>query len=347
MKKIPDLKLSALFILLIFIIQSVSSSIFPLITILAINLGYVKNPNPVIMLTFILFTSIIIGLILAKIISKRVLKPITDLNEATKKVAKGDFNTQIEEIGIGKEIKEMTHSFNIMTNELKNIETFRNDFVSNVSHEFKTPLSAIEGYATLLQDDNISKSERNNYIERIISSSKRLSTLSGNILMISKLENQEIVLDKIKFSLDEQIRNCILSLENLWSEKNISLDIDMDNVIFYGNKSMISHIWFNIISNAIKFTPNGGLISVKLENRNNFVTVIISDTGIGMSEDVKKHIFEKFYCADKSRNDSGNGLGLTLVKRIIELCNGDIEVESQKDIGTKFIIKLPNINNSD
>ena len=343
MKKIPDLKLSVLFILLIFIIQSISSSIFPLITIIAINLGYIKNPNPVIMLIFILITSIVIGVILAKIISKRVLKPITDLNEATKKVAKGDFNVQIEEIGIGKEIKEMIHSFNIMAKELKNIETFRNDFISNVSHEFKTPLSAIEGYATLLQDDSISKSERDNYIERIISSSKRLSTLSGNILMISKLENQEIVLDKRMFSLDEQIRSCILSLEHIWSEKNISLDIDMDNVIFYGNKSMISHIWFNIISNAIKFTPNGGLISVKLKNENDLVTVVISDTGIGMSEEIKNHIFEKFYCADKSRNNSGNGLGLTLVKRVIELCDGTIEVESQKNIGTKFIVKLPNV----
>ena len=343
MKKIPDLRLSALFILLIFIIQTISSSVFPLITIIAINMGYIKNPNPVIMLTFILVFSIIIGVIMAKIISKRVLKPITDLNEATKKVAKGDFNVQIEEIGIGKEIKEMTHSFNIMTKELKNIETFRNDFVSNVSHEFKTPLSAIEGYATLLQDENISKNERENYIERIISSSKRLSTLSGNILMISKLENQEIVLDKRKFSLDEQIRSCILSLEHLWSEKNISLDIEMDNVVFYGNKSMVSHIWFNIISNAIKFTPNGGLISVKMKNENNWVKVVISDTGIGMSEEVKKHIFEKFYCADKSRSNSGNGLGLTLVKRIIELCGGKIEVESQKNIGAKFTVKLPNI----
>ena len=343
MKKIPDLRLSALFILLVFGIQFVSSSIFPFITIIAFHLGYLQNPNPVVMLVFILCTSVVIGLVLSKIISKRVLKPITDLNEATKKVAKGEFDVHIEEIGIGREIIEMTHSFNIMTQELKNIETFRSDFISNVSHEFKTPLSAIEGYATLLQDETLSKPEREQYITRILASSKRLSTLSGNILMISKLENQQIVLDKKWFSLDEQIRNCILSLERLWSEKSISMDVDLDNVSYYGNKSMMSHIWFNLLSNAIRFTPKG-VISVQLKKEKGKIVLRCADTGVGMSKKKKKHIFEKFFCGDRSRNDGGNGLGLTLVKRIVELCDGTIEVESQEEIGSTFWITLPEVS---
>ncbi len=341
MKRLPDLRLSALFILLVFGIQFVSSSIFPFLTIIAFHFGYLQNQNPVVMLIFILLTSIVIGLILSKIISKRVLKPIMDLNEATKKVAKGEFDVQIEEIGIGQEIIEMTHSFNIMTQELKNIETFRSDFISNVSHEFKTPLSAIEGYATLLQDETLSSLEREQYITKILASSKRLSALSGNILMISKLENQQIVLDKKWFSLDEQIRNCILSLEHLWSEKNISMDVELDNVSYYGNKSMMSHIWYNLLSNAIRFTPKGDVISVQLKKEQGNIVIGCTDTGIGMSKETQKHIFEKFYCGDRSRNDGGNGLGLTLVKRIVELCDGAIAVESQEEMGSTFWITLP------
>ena len=314
----------------------------PFLTFVILNINFSGEPNITIFSMQLAIISVIIGTVLAWIVAKRVLKPISDLSEATKKIAKGDFNVHIEELGMGKEIYEMTKSFNIMAEELKNIETFRSDFIANVSHEFKTPISAIEGYATLLQDKNISDAEKDMYIERIISSSKRLSSLSGNILMISKLENQEILPDKAKYSLDEQMRNVILSLENLWSEKNISLDIDLDNISFYGNKNVVSYIWYNILSNAIKFTPNGGLISIKMYIKDNKIIVEISDNGIGMTEETLKHIFEKFYCEDKSHGGSGNGLGLPLAKRAAELSEGEIYVESEKSVGTKFTVILPN-----
>lgn len=343
MKNFSGIKLSLLFSIMVFIIQSISLSTVPIFWFTAVQLGIFEDTGPFPPTYSIIVTSIIVGIILARIIGKRVFKPITDINEATKKLATGEFDVKINESHVlGKEIREMIHSFNVMTNELKNIETFRNDFVTNVSHEFKTPISAIEGYATLLQDDTLSTEERNSYIERILSSSRRLSTLSGNILMISRLEHQEIIPDKTYYNLDEQIRNCILSLENLWNEKNISLDIDLDNIKFYGNKGMLSHVWYNIISNAIKFTPNGGVVSVKMNEANNIISVKITDTGIGMNEETLKHIFDKFYCGDKSRYDSGNGLGLTLAKRIIDLCKGTVSVKSELNYGTEFIITLPN-----
>ena len=343
MKSFSGIKLSLLFSIMVFIIQSVSLSIVPIIWFTGVRCGLFEDNGPFPPTYSIILTSVVVGIILARIIGRRVFKPVTDLNEATKKIATGEFNVKIDENHVlGKEIREMIHSFNVMTNELKNIETFRNDFVANVSHEFKTPISAIEGYATLLQDDTLSSEERNNYIERILSSSRRLSTLSGNILMISRLEHQEIIPDKTYYNLDEQIRNCILSLENIWNEKNISLDIELDNVKFYGNKGMLSHVWYKIISNAIKFTPNGGVVSVKMKEENNIVSVKITDTGIGMSEETLKHIFDKFYCGDKSRYDSGNGLGLTLAKRIIDLCKGTVSVKSELNYGTEFTITLPN-----
>ena len=341
MKGFYNLKLTALFSILTFLIQFLSLIIVTSFTLFLLKLGIISSPLRSMPFFMMIVMSIFIGSILAKIIGNKLLKPLIHLNEAIKKVTEGDFDIQVCEIGIGKEVKEMIHSFNIMTKELKNIETFRNDFVNNVSHEFKTPISAIEGYATLLQEENLSKQEYRDYVERILSSSKRLSTLSGNILMISKLENQDIVLDKTDFYLDEQIRNCILLLENLWNEKNITLNIDMERAIFYGNKNMTLHIWHNLLSNAIKFTPNGGVISIYLKQYSDCIIVSIIDTGIGMSEETIKHIFEKFYCADKSRHYNGNGLGLPLVKRIVELCDGSITVKSEENLGSEFHVTLP------
>lgn len=250
----------------------------------------------------------------------------------------------MEEKAFGKEIRELIRSFNIMTKELSHIETFRNDFVANVSHEFKTPLAVIEGYVTLLQDETLSKQERQNYIDLIISSSKRLSALINNILLISKLENQDIVLDKTTYSLDEQIRNSILSMEKFWSEKNLNWDIEMESISYLGNKNMVSQIWYSLISNAIKFSSENGTISVRLSQDDACITASIQDYGTGMSPETLDHIFEKFYSMDPSGTHNGNGLGLTLVHRIICLCNGEIHVESAEGKGTTFTVKLYNDN---
>ncbi len=344
MQALSKHKLNFLFSFSFFLIQIVSSTFLSVLTLIAISLGWIHNPAPLFMLVIFIIMSIFSGTLLTKLVGKHVLKPIIQLNEAAHLVSQGNFNIQLEEKAFGKEIRELIRSFNIMTKELSHIETFRNDFVANVSHKFKTPLAVIEGYVTLLQDETLSKQERQNYIDLIISSSKRLSALINNILLISKLENQDIVLDKTTYSLDEQIRNSILSMEKFWSEKNLNWDIEMESISYLGNKNMVSQIWYNLISNAIKFSSENGTISVRLSQDDACITASIQDYGTGMSPETLDHIFEKFYSMDPSGTHNGNGLGLTLVHRIICLCNGEIHVESAEGKGTTFTVKLYNDN---
>jgi signal transduction histidine kinase len=257
-------------------------------------------------------------------------------------VGKGNFNIKLDENKYHvDELKEMSHNFNIMVRELNNIETFRSDFITNVSHEFKTPLASIEGYTMLLQSDNLTEDEKSEYTKKILNNTKRLSNLVGIILQISRLENQGIIAEKNKFKLDEQLRQALLLFESKWTSKNIDLDLDLDQITFYGNEELLMQVWANIFSNAIKFTPESGTITCSLKKSDGFTIITISDNGIGMSEDTKKHIFEKFYQGDKSHSSEGNGLGLALVKRIIDLCGGTIEVYSEHGTGSIFTVKLP------
>lgn len=221
------------------------------------------------------------------------------------------------------------------------IETLRSDFVANVSHEFKTPIAAIEGYATLLQNHALPPEKQDHYIEKILDNSRRLSSLSGNVLMLSKLENQETVLDKTEYRLDEQIRQCILMLENKWASKNIEFDMELPRQIYYSSAFLLEQVWINLIDNAIKHSPAGSSIHIAICETSEAIAVSISDDGDGMTEEVQKHIFEKFYQGDKSHKAEGNGLGLALVKRIVDLCKGEIAVESAPGKGSLFIISLP------
>ena len=275
------------------------------------------------------------------ILVKRFMKPINKLIQATEDVAKGDFTIRLDETYHKHEIKTMYTSFNKMVKELNSIETLRNDFIINVSHEFKTPIAAIEGYATLLQDKNLSEDEKNEYTKIILESAKQLSSLSGNILKLSKLETQEIVPEKKYFYLDEQLRQALILLENQWSKKDIDIDMDLRTTYYYGCEDLLMQVWINLFSNAIKFTPEGGLIATRLKNTDDGIYISISDTGIGMSKEVQDRIFEKFYQGDKSRNFEGNGLGLTLVKKILDLCKYSIDVSSEINKGTTFTIFLP------
>lgn len=269
------------------------------------------------------------------------MKPVKKLMEATDKVSQGDFSIRLKEDNVPPDIRDMNVSFNKMAKELGSIETLTNDFIVNVSHEFKTPIAAIEGYATLLQDSTLSDEERIEYTKIILDSSRQLSSLSGNILKLSKLETQEIIPDKKYFSLDEQLRQALLFLESQWSKKNIDIDMDLKTTTYYGSEDLLMQVWLNIFGNAIKFTPENGLIVTRLKNTPKGICVSISDNGIGMSEDVKDKIFDKFYQGDKSRNFQGNGLGLTLVKKILDLCKCEINVTSKINEGTTFNIYLP------
>ena len=227
-----------------------------------------------------------------------------------------------------------------MTEELGSIEIFRNDFVNSVSHEFKTPLTAIEGYATLLQSESLTEEERQTYTTYIINSTKRLTNLSTNILKLSRLENQELALEKNTFNLAEQIRTTILTLEREWSNKEMALDIELEEINYTGNQDLLFQVWLNLIYNAIKFTPNSGLIKVVLKQENQKILFQVIDNGIGISPDARKRIFEKFYQSDKSHNSEGSGLGLPLVRRIVNLHEGIIHVESTIGIGSTFTVTL-------
>ncbi len=283
---------------------------------------------------------ILLGTVITAFISKSILKPIRDINNATSEVARGNFNVRVP-VPSDPEYGNLTRNFNKMTEELSGIETLRGDFISNVSHEFKTPLASIQGFARLLQDDNISDADRREYTSVIIDETSRLSKLTTNILNLSKLENQTTIPKKRRFSLDEQIRKIVLMLEPEWSKKNIDPDIALDDIYYFGNEELMGQIWQNLINNAIKFTPQNGKIKIQLYQTENNITARISDNGIGIPHEAKEKIFEKFYQGDHSRKTEGNGLGLALVKRIVDLCNGKVYVENLYEGGVCFVVELP------
>ena len=285
--------------------------------------------------------SLVIALIATHFLSKMFFDPIKELREGMQKIADGNFDTRLETKSTSDEIQEVFAGFNMMAQELGSTEILQTDFVSNVSHEFKIPINAIEGYTMLLQStENIDETE-NEYIEKILFNTRRLSSLVSNILLLSKLENQSIQTHREKYALDEQIREDILALESLWEPKDIEFDVDLDAVRFYGNKNVLHHVWSNLLSNAIKFSPNGGTIKMRLYKENEKIVFLIEDNGPGLSEEAKKHLFDKFYQADTSHKEEGNGLGLALVKKILSLCDGEISAENMKDGGCRFTVTLP------
>lgn len=281
-----------------------------------------------------------VAVIATRFILKRFLEPIKTLREAMQKVADGDFTTRIETKSTSAEIQEMFSGFNIMTQELASTEILQTDFVSNVSHEFKTPINAIEGYTTLLQStDNIDEVE-NEYIEKILFNTKRLSSLVSNILLLSKIENQSIQTNQVKFRLDEQIRETIVALEQNWTEKDIELNVELEEFEYFGSEILTYHIWANIIGNAIKFSYNGGTVKIKLKKQQNRVCFIVEDAGPGLSDEAQRHLFDKFYQADSSHKQEGNGLGLSLVKRIVTIIGGEISAENIESGGCRFTVTL-------
>ena len=292
----------------------------------------------------LIFNTLISGVITA-FMNGKILAPITQLSRAMSKVAQGDFEQQIETGSRIDEIRELFGSFNVMTQELRATELLQTDFVSNVSHEFKTPINAIEGYTMLLQGDELSE-EQNEYVNKILFNTGRLSGLVGNILLLSKLENQNIPTKKASYRLDEQIRQAILSLETKWTEKEIGFQVDMDNICYFGNEGLLMHVWVNLIDNAGKFSPEKGTITLSLKKERDDVRFIVEDEGPGIDTEVKNRIFDKFYQADGSHKIDGNGLGLALVKRIVDSSSGTIEAKNREYGGCRFTVRLPIEDNS-
>lgn len=342
MKKTINMRMVAVFSFYVFWIVTITMFLIACLGTILAHFGFLNRDYHVI--TFFLslgLISIVISTIFASFIGKKLLAPISKLEIALQEVSKGNFDIRLNEKSMAREIKNMEKNFNKMAQELGNTETFRNDFINNVSHEFRTPITAIEGYATLLQDEQLSISDQESYVQKILLNTRRLSSLTENILLISRLENHEIPLTKSPFQLDEQIRQTFLLFENEWMEKNLDLDISLEPVIYNGSCELLAQVWQNIIGNAVKFTPENGHISASIELVGSEVIVTIKDTGIGMSELTRKRIFEKFYQGDTSHSSRGNGLGMTLVKRILDLSDGKIDIISAPEMGTTFIVHLP------
>ncbi|MBO4988870.1 MAG: HAMP domain-containing histidine kinase [Clostridia bacterium] len=290
-------------------------------------------------LAFFTLGKLALDALCAYLIGKKLLAPFDVLNQSLQSVSSGSFSTKIEAKTKIPPIDEMYENFNRMAEELQNTEILRSDFVANVSHEFKTPLTAIEGYAMLLQRENIPKEKQEEYLKKIIDNAKNLSVLTGSILRLSKLE-QKAILKKTTFSLDEQIREVIVCLETEWEKKEIEFRLDLPSVSYTGDKELLFEVWYNLLSNAIKFSGPNGTIGVTLEEKDT-LQVTVSDEGIGMDEETQKRIFEKFYQGDKAHSQAGNGLGLAIVKKIISLSGGTIEVSSAPNKGSTFTVRLP------
>ena len=284
-----------------------------------------------------IFLCLMIVLVFAIYVSKRFLKPIAVLQRGMNEVKEGNFNIRIDNV-YEDETKDLIDNFNLMVGELRKSETLKSDFISGVSHEFKTPLSSIQGYASLLQDDTLSIEDRQKYTKYIIDATQKLNKLVTNILKISKIDNQNIIIEPKVFSLDEQIRECILSMEQLWEEKNIELDINLDEIEIKTDKELLSNVWNNLIGNAIKYSNQNSKIEIKSIVNEKEIKISIKDYGIGIKKENIPYIFNKFYQGDLSHASEGYGLGLSLVKGILDLINAKIEVQSEENIGSEFIV---------
>ncbi len=305
-----------------------------------------ENISTAAIITFInvVFLSAIFTLIDAlrrKIMTDRPVKKIVS---AANRIAKGDYSVRIPRLGAVSRndgLDEIIECFNKMAEELSGVETLQTDFIANVSHELKTPLAVMQNYAMLLQQPELSEEDRIRYAKGISEACCRLSGLITNILKMSKLENQQIYPATSDIVLDEQLCECLLTFENVWESKEIEIETDIaEEVRIAADPELLSLVWNNLFSNAFKFTDNGGKVSVSMRTEGEYAVVSVSDTGCGMTPEVGKHIFEKFYQGDTSHATQGNGLGLALVRRVVDIMGGDIDVSSEVGVGSTFTVRL-------
>ncbi len=271
-------------------------------------------------------------------------RPVERIIEASEKLMQGDFSVRVEKVAnieVSNRFNEVIDCFNKMAEELSGTETLRTDFIANVSHELKTPLAVMQNYGTLLQQPGLSEEKRIEYAKAVTDSSRRLADLITNILKLNKLENQQIFPTAQVYDLGEQLCECLLYFEDMWEKKELEIETDIeDGVLVRSDSEMMSLVWNNLFSNAIKFTEKGGKVSLKLSTDGDYAVVRVSDTGCGMGKEVGAHIFEKFYQGDSSHSTQGNGLGLALVKRVVDITDSDISVESELSKGSTFTVRM-------
>ena len=300
----------------------------------------IKSPYSIVVPVSLLFC-LFMATILTYIVWPLVFRPLDNVIISMGKAAEGDFSGNVSTKRCHGDVRTLVVSYNNMLNELSGIEMFREDFISNFSHELKTPIVSINGFAGQLLRDDLSSEKRREYAEMIVSESEKLTNMSAGVLLLSKLESQGMVSGQKWFSLDEQLRECLLGFQGEWERKGLELELELEPVKYFGNQKLIEHIWNNLISNAVKFSYPGGELGLGCRKVNGAVEAYVCDSGPGMDEITMKHIFEKFYQGDSAHASAGNGLGLSIVRRIVELNKGKIGIRSAPGIGSIFTITLP------
>lgn len=288
----------------------------------------------------ILAAGILLGTLAIVHSSRSIVKPIKELSKAAREVAQGKLNVYVKPVG-SDEISRLAKDFNIMTQALISTDKLHKEFVSNVSHEFKTPVTSIRGFAKLVRDGNLEKVQMQEYCDIIIEESERLSNLAQDLLKLSELENSVIQENVVLIAVDEQIRKAVVSLEPLWSKKEIEIELNLEKISFNSNLQSLQQVWNNLLTNAIKFSDPKSTINIELVTKDDKLHFTIQDHGIGIKEEDQTRIFERFYQADTSRAEEGHGLGLVIVKKIVEKAGGTISVNSVYGEGTTFIVELP------
>lgn len=330
---------------------AVSCCMMLFLNVLADSMSLVFTPTNIAVAAKITFANVLLITIIFTLIDYNrrkitVDRPVKIITDAAEKIMKGDFTVHMKPLpnADAEGFNQIITAVNAMAQELSGIETLRTDFIANVSHEMKTPLSIVQNYGTLLQAAEISTETRVEYAKGIVDTSRRMADMVTNILKLNRLENQQIFPKTEVFDLSEQICECLLQYENVWEKTSIELETDIaEDVKVEADAELLSLVWNNLFSNAFKFTEAGGIVSVSLASADHYAVVTVKDTGCGMTPEVGAHIFEKFYQGDSSHAAQGNGLGLALVKRVIDIMQGEITVESTLGKGSSFVVKIKKV----
>lgn len=348
MRKGGQFGLLRLFIAVLFSSGLINSAITSVAVFLLIRGGFLtvtqaQIPGAGRLLIFFLTLSIPVSLIVAAFSGQFALKPVRDLIDSMNRLASGDFKTRVN---VGRFMRrypafvEMANSFNRMAQELDNTEMLRSDFINNFSHEFKTPIVSIAGFAQLLQKVELPKAQQQEYLAIIEEECKRLSDMATNVLNLTKVENQSILTDVAEYNLSEQIRSCILLLENKWSKKELELLPEFGEHTIQADPELMKQVWINLLDNAVKFTPDGGTIQISIREAENHLEVTIRNTGSEIPPESMEKIFQKFYQADESHSAQGNGVGLAIVRQVVKLHGGTVRANSG-NMETTFTVTLP------